>query len=352
MLDSALETRSVRPTMRAVVYDGTLRLGTLPRPRPGRGEVTVRVRVCGISRVDLDVVSGRRPVEVQPAVLGHQFVGIVEEVGENVDESWRGRRVVARPIPGCGRCVSCRFRRPWLCEEGSSNAPGYGLVDGAFAEWVNVRAKSLEPVPDAVDDEEAVFAHPVALALEALRGVEGPAPQRVLVTGDGNMGLLVTQVLHAAGHTVGVYGRHPSRRELLWRSGIGFTAVPDAAIEDPASIGAEADEPFSYVVECTGRLSGLALAARSLRPRGRIILLSDDVGQGGADLRFLVEKEAEILGVSGGPLAPALEFLGRKGLDVLPLVSGRVSLVDAISGFDSARRRGSLKVLIAVGEGD
>ncbi|HKK73029.1 MAG TPA: alcohol dehydrogenase catalytic domain-containing protein [Candidatus Krumholzibacteria bacterium] len=346
MTETTLETPRVRPSMHALVLDGRLRLGQLPRPAPAVNGVVVRVDACAVSRVDLDLVAGRRAVQVRPAVLGHEFVGTVEEVGERVDPAWRGRRVVARPVLGCRRCASCRDRRTWQCEEGRVGGLGMGLVDGAFADYVGVPVEALIPVPGVLDDEEAVLSYSVAVGLEVLAQVQGAPPQRILVVGDGNMGLLLTLMLHAAGHTVSVIGRHPSRRELLWRSGIGFHALGDSGALDPDEWSRVVGEPFGVVVECSGRSGGLDLAARALRPRGRILMVSDHAGQPGADLRFLVGREAELVGVGGGPLQPAIEFLSTRVVDVLPLIDAKYPLDDGVSAVERAGQRGTLRTML------
>jgi threonine dehydrogenase-like Zn-dependent dehydrogenase len=346
MTGTTIEIRRSVPTMRALVLDNSLRLGQLPRPVPGSGEALVRMRSCGISRADLDMVQGRAPVQVRPVVLGHQFVGEVHEVAETSGREWIGRRVVARTHLGCGRCVSCLEHRAWLCETGRANGLGMGLIDGAFAEWLTVPVRALVAVPDTVDDDEAVFVHPVALAREAVALVEGPAPQRVLVVGDGNMGLLLTLMLHAAGHTVTVFGRHPSRRDLLWRSGIGFTGVAEGATSESLPADDFSREAFGTVFECSGRVSGFDLATSAVRPRGRLVVLSHHVGQPGVDLRFLVEREAELVGVSTGPVEAALEFLARRTVDILPLVHARVSLGEGLAAYEQSARRGALKIIL------
>jgi len=332
--------------MQALVLDGRLRIGQLPRPSVAAGRVIVRVDACSISRTDLDLVAGRRPVQVRPAVLGHQFVGTVVEVGERVDPAWSGRRVVARPNPGCRRCTACREARPWLCEDARSSGLGMGLVDGAFADYVSVAVETLTHVPDKLDDEDAVLAYAVAVGLEAIAQIKGDPPQRVLVVGDGNMGLLLTLMLHAAGFTVSTIGRHPSRRELLWRSGIAFRAVDDSVIQTPESWLELIGEPFGVAVECAGRSSGLEFAARALRPRGQLIMVSDHVGQPGAALGFLVERELEMVGVGCGPLGPALEFLASRAVDVLPLIDGKYALDDGVAAFQRAGQRGSLRTIL------
>ena len=308
--------------------------------------MVVEVSACAISRADIDMVAGRRSVEISPAVLGHQFVGVVGECGEGVDESWLGRRVVAQTVPGCGRCGRCRHGFTWQCEKGLSTGLGMGMVDGAFAEAVSVPASSLVEVIADLDDEEAVFAYPVASMLEAFEAVEGAPPQRVLVVGDGNMGLLATFMANAAGHTVTVLGRHPSRREVLWRSGIGFIPVPDEALQRPELILPEIGDSYAWVIECSGRIDGFELAARCLRPRGRLILVSDHVGQPGAKLSFLIQSEVEIVGIGTGPLQPAMDYLANQVIDVPALVDNRASLLDGVSAFERASRRGTLRTLL------
>jgi threonine dehydrogenase-like Zn-dependent dehydrogenase len=333
--------------MRALVYDGALRLGQLPRPVPSEGEVLVRVRNCAISRSDLDMVQGRRPVQVRPVILGHQFVGDVVDGTGPLAQAWIGKRVVAQPHRGCGGCASCRRGMSWLCINGRARSIGMGLIDGAFAEWVTVPVGSLIHVPDAVDDDDAVFAHPVASALVAMRQVQGSPPQRVLVVGDGNMGLLITLILHAVGHTVSVFGRHPSRRDLLWRSGISFTGVQESRMGDSTLLEQSfARESFGTVFECSGRPSGFDLALQAVRPRGRLVLVSYHPGEPGFDLRALADREIEVVGISGGPLSDALEYLSSSKLDTLPLVTARLPLPDGVDAFQQAARRGTLRVIL------
>ena len=333
--------------MRALVFDGSMRLGHLPLPRPGDGELLVRVGVCAISRLDIDILRGRRTVQVKPVILGHQFVGEVIDCGDARGAAWIGKRVISYIQRGCGLCPPCRHGERWLCGGDRERGIGHGLIDGALAEYLTIPVSSAVEVPAAVEDEEACFAHPVAAALAAVDRVTGPAPQRVLVIGDGNMGLLTTLALHVAGHTVSVFGRHPSRRDLLWRNGISFSGVP-AEREGQMVVGDDgySRESYGTVVECSGRPSGFELALRCLRPRGRIVLLSDQAGEAGFDLRALIENEIEIHGVQGGSLPRALEVIAQHKLDLMPLIAARLDLQDGAAAFQQAMRRGTLKVLL------
>jgi threonine dehydrogenase-like Zn-dependent dehydrogenase len=335
--------------MRVLVFDGNLNVGQLPPPRAEAGEALVKVALCAISRRDLDLVQGRRPVQVRPTILGHQFVGEVVDGGDAAAASWIGRRVIAYAHRACGGCPACRGGRRWECAVHMERDLGNGLIDGSLAELVSVPVSSLREVPDSIDDDEAVFAHPLATAITAAQRVVGEAPQRVLVIGDGNMGLLLTLVLHAAGHTVSVFGRHPSRRELLWRSGISFTGVQDAEAPEARSDGVLNRESYGSVFECSGRASGFELALRAVRPRGRLILLSDQAAEAGFDMRPVVDNEIQVHGINGGSLDAALEYLTRKRIDILPLVAARMNLSDGAAAFQQAARRGTLKILLHIG---
>lgn len=341
------QTASPLRTMRALVYDGGFQLATVDRPQPAEGEALVRVRACGISRHELDLARGRGTAQDRPAVLGHQFVGEVVESTTSSGASWVGRRVVAYLNAGCNRCLPCRDGKSWLCETTRERSIGLGHVDGGLAEWLVVPERSLVEVPEGVDDEEAIFAHPMASALSAVSWIDEPAPQRALVVGDGNLGLLTTLVLHAAGHTVSVLGRHPSRRELLWRSGISFSGVLREGEQSNELSGAKiAAESYGLVCDCSGHESGFQLAVTAARPRGRIVLMSRHAPEDGFDLRFLTEKEIELVGVSGGRLEDSLKYLQRKRIDILPLVEGAYSISEAMTAMEKASRRGALKIML------
>ena len=118
--------------------------------------------------------------------------------------------------------------------------------------------------------------------------------------------------------------------------------------EGAASLsGAEMNtESYSQVFECSGHVSGFELAVAASRPRGRLVLMSRYPLDQGFDLRFLTEKEVEIVGVSGGRLEPALDYLQRKRVDTLPLVEATLPLAEAPAALEKASLRGTLKVVV------
>jgi alcohol dehydrogenase len=188
-------------------------------------------------------------------------------------------------------------------------------------------------VPDGVTDEEAVFAEPLAAALEVLEQVHVRPTESVAVVGDGKLGLLVAQVLSLTGCHLIVLGRHPAKLEILRALGITVTTEPPV-------------EQYDMVVECTGQATGFDLARRLTRPRGTLVLKSTFAGPQEVLLTSLVVDEITLIGSRCGPFAPALKLLARGLVLTGPLLSAVFPLEHGIQAMEKARERGTLKVLL------
>ena len=198
----------------------TIRLrDDLPRPEPAAGEARVRVLAAGICNTDLELVGGYYPFTGIP---GHEFVGRVEAASGA--EEWVGRRVVGEINASCGTCAACRAGRPTHCER--RTVLGIRGRHGAFAECLTLPIANLHAVPAGISDETAVFAEPLAAALEIQEQVAIAPHDRVVVVGDGKLGNLVAQTLALSGCALTVIGRHASKLALLADRGIA-TGVAD-----------------------------------------------------------------------------------------------------------------------------
>ncbi len=340
--------------------DGRARLrDDLPVPTPPEGEALVRVLRAGLCNTDLELVRGYYPFR---GVLGHEFVGTVERGPAPLI----GRRVVGEINAVCGACRHCAAGRRTHCERRTV----LGIVDrhGAFAEYLALPAQNLHPVPDQVSTDAAVFAEPLAAALEVAEQVQVRPDDRVLVAGDGKLGQLVARALGLAGCEVVVAGRHSRKLALLAASGIRTVSVPSgtgdpeaperaeasgegASYADAGSVGeAEALEPgsFDLAVECTGNRSGFALARRALRPRGTLVLKSTYAGRLTLDASSVVVDELVLVGSRCGPFPPALRMLATGRVEVEALIDARYPLAQAEAALERAGRRDTLKVLLDV----
>lgn len=321
--------------MRALVFDGQLQIQTIATPVLMPGEALIRPRLVGICATDLQLTRGYKGFPQRgPAVLGHEFVGTVVACA---DPQWIGRRVVGEINAACRQCPTCLRGDVAHCPQRTTL--GINGRDGTLAECFALPVANLYEVPVALPDQAAVFAEPLAAALEILEQTQLRPTDRVAVVGDGKLGLLVAQVLRLPGAEVVVVGRHPERWSLLQRQQITATA----AIKDLA------ERSYDLVVDCTGQPQGLELARRLTRPRGRLVLKSTFHGLASLDLAPFVVDELHIIGSRCGPFGAALRLLERGLVETAPLITAVYPFAQVEQAFAAAP--GSLKILVNFDEG-
>lgn len=313
--------------MRALIFDGELHVDDVQLPVVGAGEALIRVRRAGICGTDLEITRGYKGFRGIP---GHEFVG---DVIETADTSWLGKRVCGEINISCHACPECRSGLRTHCR----HRRVLGILNhaGAFAAYLTLPTVNLHEVPDEISDDSAVFVEPVAAAFRILEQVDVRASDRVLVLGDGRLGLLCAQVISLTGAAITLLGRHARKLSLVEGHGVALTTDPHAA-----------DDTFDIAVDATGTASGLTLAMQSLRPRGTLVLKSTTATAEPLDMSPAVVKEVTVLGSRCGPFPPAIGALRRGSVTVSNLISARYSLDQGIAAFHEAAQPGTLKVLL------
>ena len=305
--------------MDASVYvgDGVLEVQQVAVPEPGPRDVLIEVGECGICGTDVHLVLER--IARPGTVLGHEWAGTIAAVGDDVGGWSVGDRVVCGPTPGCGQCRACRAGRPSVCLE----RPLTDHLDfrGAYARYVVAPADQLLSVPDSLSLRQAALVEPTAVALHAVT-LSGATPDdRVLVTGGGPVGLLVTAVLHAQGvRAVTVSEPSPVRRERALAVGAARVVEPH---ELPHSrMGAPVDEPYAVAFECSGRADAAESAIDQLDFAGTCVLVGTGHELPRINHNRVIVLENTIIGsynYDAAGFAPALELLasGAMPLDAL-----------------------------------
>lgn len=344
--------------MRAVTFrqPGRVAVAEVEEPRlEDDGDAIVRVTVASICGSDLHFLHGKAPLE-SGDVMGHEAVGVVESVGDRVRGFSPGDRVVVAFDIACGACWFCRRGQTSLCEEYRTLGAGLfgGDLRGAQAERLRVPVAdvNLLAIPDEIEDERAVFVGDVlTTAVHAARVAAIEPEQTVAIVGAGPIGCLVAQ---AAGlddpRAVLAIDLEPSRLALAERFGaLGIDARssnPQTAVFDRTD-GRGAD----VVIEAVGSPAGFERALDVVRRGGRVVVVgmfaSETVpAQLGVwwaralDLRFI--GVCPVHAVWDRTMAELVA--GR--LDPLPLVSHRLDLGDAATGYDLFDRRRATKVLL------
>lgn len=319
--------------MRALVLDGqNLRLEVnYPDPVLQKGEALIRPLLMGICSTDIELCKGYMGFA---GVLGHEFVGMVQEVAHNKDKQWVGKRVVGTINCVCGKCDMCQRGLSEHCRDRS--VLGIDKRDGCFAEQFCLPVRNLIEVPKAVDNDHAVFTEPLAAAFQILRQLTVENRPYITVLGDGRLGLLCAQVLTQLNGTVRLIGKHPAKMELCEKWGVKHREVSE--------VGLRADQDI--VVDCTGSADGFELAMQMVRPRGKLVLKTTVANSKPINLAPLVINEIEVIGSRCGPFPEALSALNANTIDVLSLISRRMKLVDAADALRISKQSDVIKVLI------
>ncbi|MFW6334871.1 MAG: MDR/zinc-dependent alcohol dehydrogenase-like family protein [Desulfosalsimonas sp.] len=315
------------------ISDGRLDTVEVPIPQPENGQALVKVLKAGICGTDLEMLKGYAGFTGTP---GHEFVGTVESAPGL--PGLCGQRVAADINCGCGKCSWCKFGDPRHCSKRS--VIGIRGKNGAFAEYLTVPVKNLYPVADSIDDIRAVFAEPLAAALEIAQQVHVRNSDRILVLGDGRLGLLAAAALkHYTGNLV-IAGRHPEKLSVAEKMGV--KTVESGA---PPPEGG-----FDLVVEATGSPEGIQTALDLVRAEGTVIVKTTTAGQSSLDLSSVVVNEITVTGSRCGDIGLALRFLEHGWVDPHPLVEKVYPFSSAKEAFRHAQSRGSLKIILDISE--
>jgi alcohol dehydrogenase len=308
--------------------DGAVSVREKPMPARPQGYALLRLRMGGICDTDLELMRGYYGFTGTP---GHEFVA---EVVDADDRSLLGCRVVGEINLACTVCEWCRKGLGRHCPR--RTVLGIAGHPGAFSEFFTLPERNLHRLDDALPDERAVFAEPLAAACEILDQVSIPADEPVAVLGDGKLGLLAAMLLQAHGYPVRLFGHHAHKLRIAAAAGV----ITGIAGSSPCSAA------FDWVVEATGSREGLVAAAALCRPRGTIVLKSTLHSEVAVNTAPLVVNEITVVGSRCGRFEAALPLLARQLIPVEPMIAARYPLRDAVAAFAHAARPGTLKVLL------
>ena len=322
-------------------------------PRPGDGEMLLRLRAVGLCGTDLfKLTTGSVHAGL---VLGHELVGEVVDLGPGVGGFRAGDRVAVPHHVPCGRCPKCQRGSETLCETFRENL----LEPGGFADYVLVRERAVREaarrVPEWMHDDTAVWMEPAACVLRGVWRANLPPDGLAVILGAGSMGMLHLLVIKAECPGARVLAVDPlaQRRDLARSLGADACAAPGEAAHavSAASDGLGADAVFDTVGG-----AGVLDAALSCSREGGTVVLFAHAGQderAGFAINDLFKFERRIVGsYSGGPAEQArvFELMCRQRLDPRPLVSHRLPLAEFQEGVRLARERRAMKVVFT-GEG-
>jgi 2-desacetyl-2-hydroxyethyl bacteriochlorophyllide A dehydrogenase len=271
-----------------------IELQDIPVPEIGEGECLIRVKCASICGSDVHIYEGHHPTAVTPLVLGHEFVGVVEEIKpQGPTDVAVGDKVVVCPLISCGVCEACQEGNWHVCR----NLKLLGIhINGGFAEYVKVPADKVIKVNDTLPDRIAALTEPFAVGFHVNQRAGLSIGDTALVIGGGPIGLIVGMVAKMSGAAQVIFSEiNPARVEMIRE--FGFTAV------NPTEEGAIAriselteDIGFDIVFEVSGSQAGLLMATQTCRIRGTIVPVGFPASKPECDILQVIFKELTIIG--------------------------------------------------------
>ncbi|MHB1391505.1 MAG: zinc-dependent alcohol dehydrogenase [Clostridia bacterium] len=315
--------------MKALVYNGPLdlTLKDIPKPEPGPGEVCVKVQAVSICGSDITGYKGKSNMRIAPLVMGHEFSGIVFEIGAGVSKDIIGKRVAVIPNMFCGKCDNCLEGNINLCDfrriVGTTMAAGG--YNGGMGEYVAVRESALLYLPDSVSFNYAAMLEPFAVALHAVKKAGDIKGKFALVVGAGPIGLLTLKCLKYLGaSTVVVTDLVDERLQVAHE--LGADMVVNSAKENVSDIiksmsnGVGAD----IALDAVGISASVNQCIGSVRNKGKVILIGMASQSLDFEFKQVVCREIQMF----GSYTYTVEM--KECLDILE--SGKVSLDGMITG--------------------
>lgn len=269
-----------------------------PLPTPAAGEVRVKVKLAGICGSDSHIYRGHNPFAKYPRVIGHEFFGVIDAVGEGVDAARLGQRVSVDPVISCGHCYPCSVGKPNVC----TSLVVLGVHrDGGFSEFAVVPAKNARVIPNAISDKHAVMVEPFTIAANVTGHVSPTEQDIALIYGAGPMGLVTVQALKGVYKVkqVIVVDRIEERLAMAERSGADW--VINNSDQSPQALLEEKGIKPTLIIDAACHPSILQEAVNLASPGGRIVLMgfsSDPPGCAAGDHRqraldFLITPERQ-----------------------------------------------------------
>ena len=319
-------------------------------PIPGDNDIKVKVYACGICGTDIHLMHDTYPSK-PPIITGHEFSGVVSEVGKNVTDFKPGDKVVTlTAVDTCEQCEWCRLGLRMLCPDRKSVGSG---CDGGFAEYVVIPAKHAFHLPDGISMTCAALCEPLACVVRiACERTNIHAGDYVLVSGAGIMGQLTAQVAHANGGVVIMTGLEQDADRFAMAQKLGSVAHTirvdqDGALEKIMELTGGAGPHIAF--ECAGVASSVDFCLQALRKTGIYAQVAIPGKPIPVNMDLALYKEIVMTNSYASERTSwliALNLLEHKKINIEPLVSAKLPLEQWEEGFRQTIAKEGFKVLL------
>lgn len=311
-----------------------------PLPVPGVGEVRVKISLAGICGSDSHIYRGHNPFAKYPRVIGHEFFGVIDAVGEGVTDKFHGQRVCVDPVISCGHCYPCSVGKPNVC----TSLVVLGVHrDGGFSEYAVVPAKNAWVVAPTIADHHAVMVEPFTIAANVTGQVEPRKEDIALIYGAGPMGLTTLQALKNVYQVkqVIVVDRIDERLAMAEKNGADWV-INNSTLSLPSLLEEKGIKP-TLIVDAACHPSILQEAITLASPAARIVLMGFSSEPSTVVQQGITGKEISIYTsrLNANKFPVVLEWLEKGLIDPDKLITHRFNyaqVIEAIKLFEKDQK--------------
>jgi threonine dehydrogenase-like Zn-dependent dehydrogenase len=339
----------MKAIMKATQEAGSLDVKELPTPKPGRGEVLVKMKAAGICYSDVMILTnkykGRVPVPI-PMIMGHEGAGVIAEVGEGVKHVKAGDKVGLNPLWGCGQCQNCLNGYPNMCMEWRH----LGITcDGTFAEYRVLPAFVAYKLPESISLIDAAFLEPISLTVRTLEHVKPMVGDTVVIIGPGSIGMFHLQAFKSAGASIViVIGLDQDAKRFAIAKKLGADHIVNGSKEDVVKRVRELTNGLGadIVVETANHPSTVPLSVNLAGTRGRVVLFGLYPEATLSPLTFLRSglTMAGDVAVVPRQFLRAIRWVEYKKVLAEPMITRKFRLDQAKEAFEVFNQGDSVKV--------
>ncbi|MDE2236101.1 MAG: L-threonine 3-dehydrogenase [Gammaproteobacteria bacterium] len=324
-------------------------LQDVPKPKIGPNDLLIKIRKTAICGTDIHIYNwdawAQKTIPV-PMTVGHEFVGVVAEIGNEVQGFKVGQRVSGEGHITCGHCRNCRAGRRHLCR----NTVGVGVNrPGCFAEYLAIPAVNAYPLPDAISDDIAAFLDPFGNATHTALSFD-LVGEDVLITGAGPIGCMAAAIArHVGARHVVITDVNDYRLSLAAKMGASRAVnVQNQKLED---VMKELDmkEGFDVGMEMSGNPQAFRQLLANMAHGGKVALLGLPPAEVAIDWNQVIFKGLFLKGIYGREMFETwykMAAMLQSGLDITPVLTHHFPIGDFQKGFDVMRSGQSGKVVL------
>ncbi|MGD0942661.1 MAG: alcohol dehydrogenase catalytic domain-containing protein [Acidimicrobiales bacterium] len=340
---------TTQETRRRVIVSSpdVVELTTEGVPQLGPGEALIEMSVSGVCGSDKAGVHGEHAFLKPPYYPGHEVVGVVVGVADDVGNVGPGDRVTIEPTLPCGHCKPCRNNAENLCE--NLEFFGCGYREGGMADVFSAPAARLHKVPEGFSDYQAALIEPLATPVHAVRLAGDLSGRKVAILGSGTIGLLaLTAARRAGADKIVSTDTLASKRELALA--LGADTVVDAAVDDLAGVvRGELGESADVVFDCVANEATVGQAIKMAVKGGTVVVLGGPRKFASVDLPVIQEYQVRIQGAATyrwEDFDDAIGIIGSDTFDANRFITTTFPLPRAAEAFAAISAGGEVKILV------